>query len=130
MAVLYWLSSIPGTPYPQDPAVYTLFRWIPPNIQNTLHVPAYAILAGAWCWALPAWLRGPALLAAAACFLASAYGVFDEWHQSFVPGRYASFTDVALDVAGALIGTWLAGRYLHPDSRLDTAAQSARTGSR
>jgi VanZ family protein len=42
--------------------------------------------------------------------MASLYGVFDEWHQSFVPGRYASLTDVALDVAGAVLGIWLAAR--------------------
>ena len=32
------------------------------------------------------------------------YGVLDEWHQSFVPGRDASFSDVAADAVGALAG--------------------------
>jgi VanZ family protein len=50
----------------------------------------------------------PAASAIGACAIASAYGVFDEWHQSFVPGRYASLTDVTLDVAGAVLGIWLA----------------------
>lgn len=31
------------------------------------------------------------------------YGVLDEWHQSFVPGRTPRLTDVGFDVAGALI---------------------------
>lgn len=41
--------------------------------------------------------------AAAAWFAASAYGALDEWHQSFIPGRNAAWTDVALDSLGALL---------------------------
>jgi VanZ family protein len=63
-------------------------------VQNAMHVPAYAALSWAWNWALAAWLRAAVGRAAGACSIASAYGVFDEWHQSFVPGRYASLTDV------------------------------------
>jgi len=108
MGVLYWLSSVPGTPLADDPALYGLFYWVPPSAQNALHVPAYAALAWAWCWALGAWMHVLAARAIGACVIASAYGIFDEWHQSFVPGRYASLTDVALDVAGAVLGIWLA----------------------
>jgi len=108
MGVFYWLSSLPGTPLPDDPAIYALFYRVPPSVQNAIHVPAYASLAWAWCWALGAWLRMPIARAIAACAIASAFGVFDEWHQSFVPGRYASLTDIALDVAGAVLGIWLA----------------------
>ena len=108
MGAFYWLSSLPGTPMPDDPALYGLFYWVPPSAQNALHVPAYAALAWSWCWALGAWLPVPVARAFAACSIASAYGVFDEWHQSFVPGRYASLTDVILNVAGAVLGIWLA----------------------
>ncbi len=31
----------------------------------------------------------------------------DEWHQSFVPGRYASFGDVIIDIAGGMTGALL-----------------------
>jgi len=112
MGVLYWLSSLPGTPLADDPALYGLFYWVPPSVQNALHVPAYAALAWAWCWALGPWLRAPSARAIGACAIASIYGAFDEWHQSFVPGRYASLTDVALDVAGAVLGIWLAGQVM------------------
>jgi hypothetical protein len=108
MGVFYWLSSLPGTPLPGDPALYAVFYWVPPSVQNALHVPAYAALAWAWCWALGARPRVPVARAIGACAIASAYGVFDEWHQSFVPGRYASLTDVTLDIAGAVLGIWLA----------------------
>jgi hypothetical protein len=108
MAVLYWLSSLPGKPLPGDTAAYALFYWISPTVQNTLHIPAYAALSWAWGWTLDAWLRTWRAQALGACAITSAYGVFDEWHQSFVPGRYASLSDVAFDMTGALIGVWLA----------------------
>lgn len=110
MAVLYGLSSLPGVPLPDQPEKYGLLRWVPPEVQNALHVPAYAVLSWAWNWALAAWLQAPAGRATVACAIASTYGVFDEWHQSFVPGRYASLTDVVLNVLGAALGIWLASR--------------------
>jgi len=108
MAAFHWISSLPGTPSADDPALYAVFYWVPPSVQNTLHVPAYAVLAWAWSWALGAWLRAPAARVLGACVIPSVFGVLDEWHQSFVPGRYASLTDATLDVAGAVVGVWLA----------------------
>jgi len=42
--------------------------------------------------------------------LCTLYGISDEFHQSFVPGRDASAGDVAKDFAGASIAAWLAHR--------------------
>jgi VanZ family protein len=106
MTMLYWLSSLPGVPAPDDPAAYAVFHWVPPSVQNVLHVPAYAALAWAWRWALVAWLRHTVAIAVSAFAVAALYGLIDEWHQSFVPGRYASLTDVALDAVGAALGIW------------------------
>ena len=36
--------------------------------------------------------------------IAAAYGVTDEWHQAFVPGRMADVRDVLADAAGAALG--------------------------
>jgi VanZ family protein len=124
MGILYWLSSIPGTSLPDDPAHYALLQWISPSVQNTLHVPAFAVLSGTWCWALQAWLRAPVVRLAAAFAIAAAYGVFDEWHQSFVPGRYASLTDVALDVVGAALGVWLAIRFWTDGAKATAAGRT------
>jgi VanZ family protein len=38
--------------------------------------------------------------------IAISYALTDEWHQSFVPGRSATISDVLVDSSGALIG-WL-----------------------
>jgi VanZ family protein len=45
-----------------------------------------------------------------AVLLATLYGVSDEWHQSFVPGRDSSAGDVAKDAVGASLGVWLLHR--------------------
>ena len=72
------------------------------------HLGLYAGLALLLCWALisntnrtftPRWV--PVGLAFALTVL---FGVSDELHQAFVPGRTSSEADVAVDAAGASIG--------------------------
>ena len=41
--------------------------------------------------------------------IATGYGALDEWHQSFVPGRAAAWTDVGIDSLGALAALLLIG---------------------
>jgi hypothetical protein len=127
MAALYWLSSLPGIPRPEDPGLYGVFYWVSPSIQNVLHVPAYAILAWSWHWALAAWVRSTRVQAMGAAIVTSLYGMTDEWHQSFVPGRFASLSDVALDFAGAALGIWLAIRMHRRLSNGSAAAGVTRT---
>ena len=53
-----------------------------------------------------------ALTFAIAVALASAYGVSDEWHQSFVPDRSCDAADWAVDTIAALCGASLARLFL------------------
>jgi VanZ family protein len=39
-----------------------------------------------------------------ATLIGGLYGVSDEFHQSFIPGRYPSVSDIIADTVGALIG--------------------------
>ena len=110
MGILFWLSSIPGTRLPNSPALYGLFYWMPPAVQNILHVPAFAALAWAWRWALSGWVRSKTAVTLFAISVSVICGILDEWHQSFVPGRYASVVDVIFDIAGVGLGIWLAAR--------------------
>ena len=47
-----------------------------------------------------------------ALILTCSYGIIDEFHQSFVPGRYASVLDVLLNVLGALLGAAIYWRFI------------------
>ena len=40
--------------------------------------------------------------------IASVYGILDEFHQYFVPGRVFAVTDMVINAAGALTGTLIA----------------------
>ena len=73
------------------------------------HLILYTGLALLLCWALtagggsradtPAWALAIVTLA-----LTVLYGVVDEIHQAFVPGRNASEADLLLDAVGAALG--------------------------
>jgi VanZ family protein len=65
-------------------------------LRKGAHLLEFAILGLLLARAL---LREASALAAAA-----AYAITDEIHQSFVEGRHAAASDVAIDAAGALLG--------------------------
>ncbi len=74
------------------------------------HAVAFGLLAAACLFGLTqgrllAVTGGRAVLAAV---LAVLYGLTDEWHQSFVPGRTADVFDVAADAVGACAAVLLA----------------------
>ena len=92
MAVIFVASSVPN------------LRRLPGDMSDhTGHFLAYAglslvclrALAGAR-WAGVTWSR-----AAAAWLISVLYGVSDELHQRFVPGRFAALDDIAADALGA-----------------------------
>jgi VanZ family protein len=76
------------------------------------HGAVYCVLSLLVCRALAggfplplSWRAG-----ALAVLLATAYGVSDEWHQSFIPERDSSTADVAKDFGGAVFGALAYGR--------------------
>jgi len=96
--VIYFLSSQPGTDTPM------LF----PFQDKLLHIIAYAILGFLGMGALEAASHGyhawQVWLIAA---LVTVYGILDEFHQHFVPGRTVDGFDVMADVVGGLLGIWV-----------------------
>jgi VanZ family protein len=111
MALITGLSSRPSLPGPGERG--SLVRDI---FNYGSHVFIYGVLAVlAWrvlvyrAASLPAWLVARPRVTAA--LFAILYGIGDELHQSFVPGRTASVWDVLADAVGAalamlLIGYW------------------------
>lgn len=105
MGLIYWLSSGPM------PAAFV----IPiSQIDKVYHFLAYAVLGALGCqvahhvtrhlyWRI--WLGGMA---------ASLFGISDEWHQFFVPGRSATVSDIVADMCGAWAGAMIWGLWLSP----------------
>jgi glycopeptide antibiotics resistance protein len=82
------------------------FLLLPPTLQNLLHIPVYGLLAFLWRWCLNAHME--ARRATIIAFLITVcFGVFQEWVQSLVPGRFGSVNDVIFDAIGAGLGLWL-----------------------
>ncbi|MGI6657306.1 MAG: VanZ family protein [Desulfobulbus sp.] len=104
MGTLFFLSHQPGTSLPQE-----LNRF-----DKLLHLLAYAVLGLSFLFALaPPWRRQhPWAAGGWTIFFCLAYGVSDEFHQMFVPGRCAGVDDLVADVAGGLVAVclWRLGR--------------------
>jgi VanZ family protein len=47
-----------------------------------------------------------------AVILVTVYGVLDEFHQHFVPGRTTDIFDVIADAVGGMLGVWLLYRFI------------------
>ena len=99
MATIWWASSRPATV--SGPGVMTVLMF------NAAHV----FLFGGLAFLLRAAMSPAADVsrrAAAAIAIASVWGITDELHQSFVPGRVCSALDVVTDVVGAVLFVALA----------------------
>ena len=76
-------------------------------ISNLAHIPAYALLTFLWLKSF-AGTESKNNIIAFSLILAGLvlFAISDEIHQSFVPGRTASFMDMGLDLIGILFGLW------------------------
>ena len=97
MAAIFVISSIPHHPLE---AVRNPFALIPPALNNLLHIPAFALLTFLWFGAVAALGGRRPLRFLLPPLIAFGFGVFDEWHQLSVPGRFGSLTDVLLNAVG------------------------------
>jgi VanZ family protein len=68
-------------------------------VRKSAHLVAFGILA-VLIWKCLSNNRLSYILAWLLTFM---YALTDEWHQSFIPGRMATFKDVLIDSLGALI---------------------------
>jgi VanZ family protein len=107
MAVIFTASSIPGHDLPE----FGAFNF---SVKKGGHVCGYLALGVAFLRALVPQGRPSWAVAVATVLLCGLYAVTDEVHQSFVPGRTPSATDVLIDMTGASLGVawrrWHTGR--------------------
>ena len=105
MATIFVLSHQPGDEL-SLPAL--------PGIDKIAHLVVYGLLAASLIRACSQRLRRdrPVVTVMAAVLICLLYGLTDEFHQSFVPGRFVSALDVLADTVGAiLVGTAWFWRY-------------------
>lgn len=70
------------------------------------HFIAYFLLGASFLWAIGG--ERPTVRAKAASVLLSVlYGLTDEFHQSFVPGRSPDLMDIRNDAVGAVLAVWV-----------------------
>jgi len=105
MAFVFYLSSQSSLP-----SLYNRFEDL---LSLAGHFVEYAVLALLLRWAIrgffPAGIDSGASHAACWAFLiAVAYGITDELHQHFVPGRYMDPLDLLIDATGAAAALWAA----------------------
>src|SRR5216683_732350 len=96
-----------------------LLRWLDPQISLAAlatiqfgirklgHLTEYSVLAMLLWRALCSstrWQMKMSILLLVAALASAIFAASDEFHQSFVPSRTASPTDVMIDICGALIG--------------------------
>ncbi len=97
MGVIFAFSSLPSREIP------SLFAFE----DIVFHLLAYAILAYSFCQALNSTFSGlvmPQLIIYSIIFCVT-YGISDEYHQLFVPGRCCSGFDISIDGLGGFFGS-------------------------
>ncbi len=92
MAVIFYESSLTEAPLPGGMS------------DKLAHAMGYAVLGGLVGRAVAGGFPLPLSVSSAALSVAIsvAYGVSDEWHQRFVPGRTADVHDLFADAIGAV----------------------------
>ncbi len=102
MGLIFFLSNQTGASLPL-PHI--------PNIDKLDHFLIYALLAAASLYAFPAPVRRrrAPFVGVLVILLCTLYGITDEFHQSFVPGRCVSGWDLLADTVGAsaMVLGWL-----------------------
>jgi len=99
MLVIFAFSSLPSDSMPS-------FDWADLLVKKGGHMLGYGLLALAYLYAFK--LHSSKLKLA--WLFAFLYALTDEFHQSFVVGRYASWLDVGIDSVGAAIALFWANK--------------------
>jgi len=96
MGLIYWMSA--------HPVPETLKTWPMLWQVKLVHILEYGLLALLWLWGLTRAGLASGRRAAVTCILITfLWGVSDEIHQHFVPGRTARLADALTDLLAAVL---------------------------
>ncbi len=110
MLLIFALSSVPGTSdFSNTEFMVTILN---PTVQNLVHIPLFGALAFFWISTFKKWRYEESACLLMAAVISVLYGILDEIHQYFIPGRYLSLTDMLLNIIGvsAAVGIDKIGR--------------------
>jgi len=93
--LIYYLSDTPSSGFPSGLGIMT----------KIYHLGIYALLGFFIFLTIVRGKINNKYLIIIALLLGIAYGISDEIHQFFVPGRHCTFRDVFIDTTGVLIST-------------------------
>lgn len=95
MGIIFFFSHQPGD---------TIDLGDIPGMDKVAHFSIYGLLAATVLLAHKAGSRRktPFNVCLATCAVCLVYGISDEFHQSFIPGRFVSGADVLADMIGAV----------------------------
>jgi len=100
--VIFLVSHIPGEEVDIPRSLQ------PIRLDFVYHIVVYFILATSICFAIKARTVGANLIV---ILVALTYGISDELHQIFVPGRSPAIIDVMSDLVGTILGVSAWGVY-------------------
>lgn len=140
MALIWFASSAQFSAGNTSPLIATVIRWFAPDISETgLAVVQLIIrkLAHFCEYGVLAFLAARAFVGSSheglrkrwffwSLLLVVVYALLDEYHQSFVPSRTASFTDSLVDIAGGLTVLLLYERRQHRRSNAESKRKNPR----
>lgn len=107
LILLVYMGCILGLSLvPDEETSGSMLGWVPPDLQNLLHIPAFGILAVLWVWALYSHGLSEGRYFRFAFIFSMLFGLLSEIGQTFIPGRYPSITDFVFDAAGIIVGLW------------------------
>jgi VanZ family protein len=101
MGVIFALSSIPSLRVPFAHSYDFVLR-------KLAHIGEYAVLTVLLLRAFQRHTSSRVRAWLFAALAAALYGLSDEWHQSWIAGRYGSFRDVGIDALGIVASYALA----------------------
>ena len=95
---IFFVSNIPG----EEVDIPRSLQPIQPiRLDFVYHLGVYFILATSLCFWIKARTVGANLIVILVAFT---YGISDELHQIYVPGRSPAITDVMFDLSGIILG--------------------------
>ncbi len=127
MGFIYFLSDQPASGYARFRGILSFLPWRQELVHGVLYFVLAVLIARLAARTFPH--RGAAdtvKLAALAVLLAALYGVTDEIHQRYVPGRNPSWVGIIADTLGAIVAAslWVAWVRWREPLRPMTSAQA------